>query len=270
MQERVGHARRTGDASVRGQLSIDGLTVRFGSVTAVDAVSLDIPAGTFLCLLGPSGCGKSTVLNAIAGFQACADGSVRLDGIAIRAAGAERGVVFQQPWLFPWMTVRENVAYGPRMRGLGRREAVAQADALLKVVGLSAAADHYPQMLSGGMQQRAAIARVLANDPAVLLMDEPFAALDAQTRSMMQTYLLGVWSRIGKTVVFVTHDIDEALLLADRVVLMSSRPGRIIADMAVDLPRPRSVNVEFEPRYLALKKTCLELIRSETLKSFGD
>lgn len=251
-----------------GHVRFEELTVRFGTFLAVERFSLDIPAGSFVALLGPSGCGKSTVLNALAGFQSPDHGTVALDGRQICGPGPERGVVFQQPWLFPWMTVRENVAYGPRMRGASRAQASARADELLKVVGLTAAGDRYPQMLSGGMQQRTAIARVLANDPAVLLMDEPFAALDAQTRSMMQAYVLDVWSRIGKTIVFVTHDIDEALLLSDRVVVMGTRPGRIVADLVNPLARPRTEDCAFDAQYLHLKRHCMEIIKTETLKSF--
>jgi NitT/TauT family transport system ATP-binding protein len=253
---------------VRGRLAVEGVSIRFGSTLALSELSFAAAPGSFIALLGPSGCGKSTLLNAIAGFQPVATGSIQLDGAAITGPGADRGVVFQQPWLFPWMTVRDNIAYGPRMRGLPRAEIAAKTDTLLKVVGLAQAATKYPQQLSGGMQQRAAIARVLANDPAVLLMDEPFAALDAQTRSMMQAYLLEVWSKLPKTIVFVTHDIDEALLLSDRIIVMGTQPGRVIADLANRLPRPRSAEIAFDSHYLDLKRQCFDLIRAETLKSF--
>lgn len=255
-------------APMRGQLAVDRVSIRFGAVVALRELSFSAAPGSFIALLGPSGCGKSTLLNAIAGFQPLATGTIQLDGAAVTGPGADRGVVFQQPWLFPWMTVRENIAYGPRMRGLPGAEVATQTEILLKVVGLAHAAQKYPQQLSGGMQQRAAIARVLANDPAVLLMDEPFAALDAQTRSMMQSYLLEVWSKLPKTIVFVTHDIDEALLLSDRIIVMGTQPGRVIADLANLLPRPRPAEIAFDSHYLDLKKQCFELIRAETLKSF--
>jgi NitT/TauT family transport system ATP-binding protein len=259
----------TTQVPLSGRLCIDRVSVRFGETLALSELSLDIAPGAFVALLGPSGCGKSTLLNAIAGFQPVTSGKIDLDGGPIKGPGADRGVVFQQPWLFPWMTVRENIAYGPRMRGLPRAEIEARADALIKVVGLAAAESRYPNQLSGGMQQRAAIARVLANDPAVLLMDEPFAALDAQTRSMMQAYLLDVWSKLPKTIVFVTHDIDEAILLSDRIVVMGTHPGRVIADLDNPLPRPRSPDLAFDARYLSIKKQCFDLIRAETLKSFA-
>lgn len=251
-----------------GRLGIDRVSVRFGETLALSELSLDIAPGAFVALLGPSGCGKSTLLNAIAGFQPVTSGKIDVDGAPTKGPGADRGVVFQQPWLFPWMTVRENIAYGPRMRGLPRAEIEARADALIKVVGLAAAARRYPHQLSGGMQQRTAIARVLANDPAVLLMDEPFAALDAQTRSMMQAYLLEVWSKLPKTIVFVTHDIDEAVFLGDRVLVMSASPGRIIADIKIDLPRPRDGDLTVDEGFIRYKRLFHTQIRQESLKAF--
>jgi NitT/TauT family transport system ATP-binding protein len=178
------------------------------------------------------------------------------------------GMVFQQPHLFPWKSVRRNIAHGPRMLGKSRSEARAIADGLIDMIGLGRFADAYPHTLSGGMQQRVAIARALANQPRVLLMDEPFGALDAQTRSVMQDSLLELRERIDATVVFVTHDIDEAILLADRVLIMSAGPGRILRDLRVGLPRPRSNAIMLDPAYLALKKDCLDLIRSEGRRAF--
>ena len=198
--------------AARGQITIDGLVVAFGDKdarrTAVDQISLDVAAGEFLCVLGPSGCGKSTLLNTVAGFLAPRAGKVAIDGIAVRGPGADRGMVFQQPTLFPWKTVLGNIAYGPRVAGRGRTEAYRIAHDMMAMVGLSAFADYYPQSLSGGMQQRVGIARALANSPNVLLMDEPFGSLDAQTRTMMQEALLGIWEELHTTVLFVTHDIE--------------------------------------------------------------
>lgn len=251
-----------------GSIRIEELHVAFGDFVALERLSLDIPSGTFLCLLGPSGCGKSTVLNCVAGFEFPSAGHIRVDGKAVTGPGPDRGVVFQQPTLFPWKTVRENIAIGLAMRGLPRAEIDRRVDELLKVVGLSAFDDRYPQALSGGMQQRTAIARVLAIEPAVLLMDEPFAALDAQTRAMMHAHLLEVWARIRKTVLFITHDLDEALLLGDRIAVMSASPGRIIADFPIPLPRPRTIESTLSPTFIDLKRRCLELIGEQALKAF--
>ncbi len=251
-----------------GSIRIDELHVAFGDFVALERLSLDIPSGTFLCLLGPSGCGKSTVLNCVAGFEFPSAGSILVDGKPVAGPGPDRGVVFQQPTLFPWKTVRENIAIGLTMRGVARSEIDRRVDELLKVVGLSAFGDRYPQALSGGMQQRTAIARVLAIEPAVLLMDEPFAALDAQTRAMMHAHLLEVWARIGKTVLFITHDLDEALLLGDRIAVMSASPGRIIADFPIPLPRPRTIESTLSPTFIDLKRRCLKLIEEQALKAF--
>ncbi|MDA0663192.1 MAG: ABC transporter ATP-binding protein [Proteobacteria bacterium] len=256
----------------RGHIVIRDMSVIFGEgpdqFIAVDRVSVDIAAGEFLCIVGPSGCGKSTVMNAIAGFEFPTEGSVTLDGAPIEGPGADRGMVFQQPTLFPWKNVRANVAHGPRMHGRSDAEANSIADGLLEMVGLSAFAESRPQTLSGGMQQRTAIARALANTPSVLLMDEPFGALDAQTRLMMQESLLQIWSEVRPTVVFVTHDIDEAIFLADRIVVMSASPGRIIREITVDLSRPRAAEMTLDASFVALKRQCMDLIRTESLRAF--
>jgi len=256
-----------------GHVVIGHLQVAFGTGSerrlALADVSLDVPPGRFVCLLGPSGCGKSTVLNTIAGFVKPGAGSVTLDGDPVTGPGADRGMVFQQPALFPWKTTLQNVAFGPLMAGHGSAMAEATGRTLLSMVGLSRFAEHYPDQLSGGMQQRVGIARALANYPRVLLMDEPFGALDAQTRAMMQEVLLGIWSEFRTTVVFVTHDIDEAIFLGDHVAVMGAHPGRIIEELPVPLPRPRTPEMAFDPEFIALKRHCLELIRGETLRGFS-
>ncbi|RXF75398.1 ABC transporter ATP-binding protein [Hansschlegelia zhihuaiae] len=249
-------------------IEVRDVTIAYGGMVAVDRVSFEVRKGEFVCLLGPSGCGKSTLLNAIAGFERPSWGEVLVDGAEVAGPGPDRGVVFQQPHLFPWKSVRANVAHGPRMMGASRAEARATADRLIDIVGLTRFAGALPHTLSGGMQQRVAIARALAGEPGILLMDEPFGALDAQTRALMQENLLRVRARVGATIVFVTHDIEEAILLADRVLVMSAGPGRILRDIKVELPRPRSVEQSLEPDFVALRRECLELIRQQSAKAF--
>jgi NitT/TauT family transport system ATP-binding protein len=256
----------------RGRITMADVVVAFGNGAArrvaVQHVSLEVAPGEFVCLLGPSGCGKSTLLNVVAGFIAPDSGRVGVDDVAITKPGADRGVVFQQPTLFPWKTVLENIAYGPIVAGRGRAEADRIARHFMAMVGLTAFADYYPQALSGGMQQRVGIARALANSPNVLLMDEPFGSLDAQTRTMMQEVLLGIWEELHTTVLFVTHDIEEAIFLADRVVIMSAGPGRIIDQLQVPLARPRHADVVYAPDFVKLKRHCGGLIRTESLRAF--
>jgi len=260
--------------SERGRVEIWDLSVAFrrdGATTrALENTSVDVLPGSFVCLLGPSGCGKSTLLNSVAGYVRPTTGWVRVDDALVVRPGPDRGMVFQQYSLFPWKTVRDNVAFGPYVSGLGRARARAVADELLEMVGLARFADRYPAELSGGMQQRVGIARALANKPTVLLMDEPFGALDAQTRAMMQENLLRLWAEFKTTVLFVTHDVDEAIFLADRVLIMSASPGRIIEDVPVPLPRPRSPEVTTDPAFISLKRHCLQMIRAESLKAFED
>lgn len=215
-----------------------------GETQALSGINLDVEKGEFICLLGASGCGKSTLLRIIAGFETASSGEAALYGHVIDAPGPDRGIVFQDYALFPWLTVYENIAFGPRHRGLSNDEVRRVTDKFINMVGLAAFAKHYPSQLSGGMKQRVAIARVLANDTDLLLMDEPFGALDALTRAKLQEELLEIWAQTNLTVIFVTHSVEEAVILADRIVVMSAGPGRIDSDIKIDLPRPRDVSSE--------------------------
>ncbi|MDG4766052.1 ABC transporter ATP-binding protein [Solwaraspora sp. WMMD406] len=234
---------RTGGAAGGSRVQVVDVDIRFDDFCAVEGASLDIAAGEFVCLLGPSGCGKSTLLNAIAGFVRPAAGQVTCADAPVTGPDVDRGVVFQSAEaLFPWLTVRQNVAFGPKMRGVSRTHRAQIADRYLTMVGLSHSGDRFPGQLSGGMRQRAQLARVLANEPSVVLMDEPFGALDAQTRLVMQTELDRIWRATRSTILFVTHDIGEAILLADRIVTMTAGPAaRIKQVYPVDLPRPRDL-----------------------------
>lgn len=222
-------------------------------VRALQDVSLQVDEGEFVALLGPSGCGKSTLLNVLAGFEKISQGRLLFDGTSITRPGPDRGVVFQEAALFPWLTVWENVVFGPQVQGMSRVEYEGRARQLLDLVGLSSFSDALPVQLSGGMRQRVGIARVLVMNPRALLMDEPFGALDAQTRLSMQQLLLDVWQKLNTTVLFVTHDIDEAILLSDRICVMSARPGRIIKTIPIELPRPRSIASLTSPQFVAYK-----------------
>jgi NitT/TauT family transport system ATP-binding protein len=234
-------------------------------VRALEPTSLSIAPNDFITILGPSGCGKSTLLRIVAGLDSPSAGEVLLNDRPVVRPGPDRGMVFQSYTLFPWLTVAENIAFGLKEKGIpeaARKEIVAS---YIAKVGLSDFANHWPKQLSGGMQQRTAIARALANDPEILLLDEPFGALDNQTRSLMQELLLGIWEREKKTVLFVTHDIEEAAFLASRVVVMSARPGRIKADIRVDLPYPRHYTIKTSPEFSSLKARLTEEIRAEAV-----
>ena len=256
-----------------GRIEITDLGVVFSrsgrTVEAVRAFTLMTTPGEIVALLGPSGCGKTTLLNAVAGFVAPTAGQVTVDGEVVTAPGADRGVVFQHHSLFPWKTVLGNVEFGLKMRGVGKAERTSQAHAYLSLVGLTGFESAYPGELSGGMQQRVGIARVLVNRPRVMLMDEPFGALDAQTRLAMQELLLSVWREVRTTILFVTHDIDEALFLADRVAVMTARPGQTRDLVTVKLARPRAATVIATPEFMALKARILTQVREESAQALS-
>ena len=244
-------------------LRIRGVERRFDQTLALQATDLSVAENDFITILGPSGCGKSTLLRIVAGLDRPTAGEVQLDGHRIEGPGADRGMVFQSYTLFPWLSVLDNVCFGLRERGLPRAQQLEAAGAFIAKVGLRGFENHYPKQLSGGMQQRVAIARALANGPRMLLMDEPFGALDHQTRELMQELLLGIWEAERKTVLFVTHDIDEAVFMGSRVVVMSARPGRIKLDRAVPLAHPRHYSVKTSPEFTELKAELTEQVRVE-------
>jgi ABC-type nitrate/sulfonate/bicarbonate transport system ATPase subunit len=252
-------------------LLIDGVSRVFpgvrgaAPVRALEPTTLTVEENDFITILGPSGCGKSTLLRIVAGLDRPTDGRVLLQGREVRGPGADRGMVFQSYTLFPWLTVSENIAYGLRERGVPGAERGRIVASYVEKIGLRGFENHYPKQLSGGMQQRTAIARALANDPAILLLDEPFGALDNQTRGLMQELLLGIWERERKTVLFVTHDIEEAIFLASRVAVMTARPGRIKAEVPVDLPHPRHYTMKTSPEFSGLKARLTEEIRVEAV-----
>lgn len=227
--------------------------------------SLEVADNDFITVLGPSGCGKSTLLRIVAGLESPSEGEVLLDGQSVLGPGADRGMVFQSYTLFPWLTVEQNIRFGLRERGMAQAQQKERSDYFISKVGLRGFEQHFPKQLSGGMQQRTAIARALANDPKILLMDEPFGALDNQTRVVMQELLLGIWEAERKTVMFVTHDIDEAIFMANRVAVFSARPGRIKADVPVQLPHPRHYTIKTSPEFMDLKARLTEEIRAEAI-----
>ncbi|WP_256078177.1 ABC transporter ATP-binding protein [Massilia sp. YIM B04103] len=236
-------------------------------VVALKNIELEIPQGQFVCLLGPSGCGKSTLLNAVAGFSLPSSGRITVDGREVTAPGPERGMVFQEYALFPWMTVAENVAFGLEIKGQDKARIKATVDQLLQMLSLSDFRSRYPKDLSGGMRQRVAIARVLALDSPIMLMDEPFGALDALTRRNLQDELLRIWAELKKTIIFVTHSIEEAIYLADRIVVMTYRPGTVKRDLLVELPRLRDpASADFN----ALKRDLGQLVMEEQQRHHND
>ncbi|CAH0312287.1 ABC transporter ATP-binding protein [Roseomonas sp. CECT 9278] len=240
---------------------------RAAPTLALQPTDLVVQPGEFVAILGPSGCGKSTLLRIVAGLDQPTAGSVTLDGAAVRDPGPDRGMVFQSYTLFPWLTVAQNIRFGLAERGVPEAEQRAIVERFIARTGLRGFENHWPRQLSGGMQQRCALARALANDPEILLLDEPFGALDHQTRELMQELLLEIWEADRKTVLFVTHDIDEAIFLANRVVVMSARPGRIKAEVPVALPHPRDWTMKTTPGFAALKARLMGEIREEVRKA---
>lgn len=255
------------------KLLIEGVSRTFAGVrggapvTALLPTDLGVNANDFITILGPSGCGKSTLLRIVAGLETPSTGRVLLDGRAVTRPGPDRGMVFQSYTLFPWLTVADNIAFGLREKGAPEKEIRETVASYVELVGLKGFENHWPKQLSGGMQQRTAIARALANDPEILLLDEPFGALDNQTRGLMQELLLGIWERRKKTVLFVTHDIEEAIFMASRVVVMTARPGRIKSDMAVDLAYPRHYTIKTNPEFSVFKARLTEDIRIEAVRA---
>lgn len=258
---------------LRGYVECDNIGVVFGSgptaVEAVRDVTIKVQPGEFVSLIGPSGCGKSSLLNMLAGFTRPTRGTVRVDNVSIKKPGPDRGVVFQQYSLFPWMSVRKNVEFGLKMSGVTAPQREAQARTLLGLAGLLAFENHYPDQLSGGMKQRIGIVRALATSPQVLLMDEPFGALDTQTRTVMQEILTNIWQKFRLSVLFITHDIEESVFLSDKIYVMTARPGRIKAELMVPLPRPRTAEMTRCPVFTELVNELKTLIREESLAAMG-
>ena len=259
------------DASKAIHIQVNGVSKVFASegrqVVALQDINLEIPRGQFTCLLGPSGCGKSTLLNAVAGFSPPTGGTILVDGAPVAAPGPDRGMVFQEYALFPWMTVEQNVGFGLDIKGRPKAEIRRTVDGLLGMLSLSDFRQRYPKDLSGGMRQRVAIARVLALDSPIMLMDEPFGALDALTRRNLQDELLRIWAELKKTILFVTHSIEEAIYMADRIVVMTYRPGTVKRDIIVDLPRMRDPAA---PEFNALKRELGQLVMEEQQRHHSD
>ncbi|WP_459659784.1 ABC transporter ATP-binding protein [Acinetobacter calcoaceticus] len=251
-----------------GHVRIQNLSLHLGQgksrFQALDRVNFEIQPSEFICLLGPSGCGKSTLLGALAGHLPISSGALTVDNETIVEPHPDRGLVFQQHTLFPWKSVLENIAFGLKMKGVGKQNRIDQAKKMIDLVGLKGFEQKFPAELSGGMQQRVEIARVLINEPRILLMDEPFGALDAQTRLKMQMLLLDIWQEIKTSVLFITHDIDEALFLADRVLIMSHRPGRIIEEINLDFERPRDIELVTSSEFTTIKKHCMQTLKEAT------
>lgn len=245
-------------------LEVDSLSKVFGTskgqVTALEGIGFKVYRREFVTVIGPSGCGKSTLIRILAGLESATSGDVLLDGVPVTAPGPDRGMVFQGYTLFPWLTVKRNVMFGLRTQGMTESEAQSEALEWIKLVGLEKFAEVYPDQLSGGMKQRVAIARALAAKPRILLMDEPFGALDAQTRTKMQSYLLEIWRHVDITILFITHDLDEAIFLADRILVLDAHPGRVNEIIEVPVARPRSVAQYLEPEFLAARQRLDELI----------
>lgn len=260
---------------MKTQLEIKGVSKIFNgdngkNIPALVDLDLQVNEGEFVSIVGPSGCGKTTLINLIAGFDHPTGGEIFLNKKKVAIPGADRGVVFQKYTSFPWLTVQKNIEFGLKLMGVAESKRAQVAREYVKVTGLKGFEHEYPKNLSGGMQQRVALARTLAADPEILLMDEPFGALDTQTRRFMQDLLLQIWSKTKKTVLFVTHDVDEALFISDRVLIMSARPGTLIKEIKVNLPRPRTLKIEFSDDYVHQKQIIQETISKESLKTLQE
>ena len=255
-------------------LKIEGLSKSFSrqgkTITALEGFNLDVDEGEFVAIVGPSGCGKSTFLHIFGGFEAKNAGRMMLDGAEVSCPGIDRGMLFQEYALYPWRTVMGNVLWPLEAQGVEKAKRLEIASKYVSLVGLNDFTSHYPNELSGGMKQRVALARLLALNPRVLLMDEPFGALDAQNREFLQEELERIWEQTRKTVLFVTHDIDEAIYLSDRVIVFTARPGRIKSDIRINLPRPRSIEIKKSPEYIQYRNMIWDLLRSEVLRARAD
>ncbi len=253
------------------KISIQGVTKIYsgkrGEITALKDLSLDVKDGELLVVVGASGCGKTTLLNLVAGFEAPTRGRILLDGEPVTGITPECGMIFQHYALFPWKTVQDNVEFGLKMKGMSKKERRQRAARFIDMVGLKGFESSYPHHLSGGMKQRVSIARSLANNPKVMLLDEPFAALDAMTRQVLQEQLVRIYEKHRKTIIFITHSIDEALLLSSRIVVMTARPGRIAQEIVNDLPYPRNADVQLSNRFMEIKRTIWESVQAEVMKS---
>lgn len=256
-----------GARSVRPKLEVQGVSKSYltqgKTLMALQDINLKLSAREFVCLVGSSGCGKSTLLNIIAGLVSPSAGQVLVDGVAVAGPGADRGMVFQGYTLYPWLTVAQNVAFGLKLRNLAKSQQRERVSYYLEVVGLTQFANTYPKHLSGGMKQRVAIARALANEPEVLLMDEPFGALDAQTKEQMQQFLLDLWEKTHVTVLMITHDVEEAIFLSQRVYVMSSRPGQMKQEIPIDLPEIRHLDIKLTPEFIDIKRQVLTALRDQ-------
>ncbi len=238
-----------------------------GRGPVLQGMELDLEQGEFVTVIGPSGCGKTSLLRLIAGFEPVTSGSLIFDGRRVRGPGADRVVVFQQPWLYPWLNLRDNVAFGLKLRN--RKVDWDRVDQMIETVGLKGYEKHAPYHLSGGMQQRAAVARALVMSPKLLLMDEPFGALDAQTRQRLQEFLLELWAKVQVTILFITHDVEEAILLGDRMLIMGTNPGHVALELNVDIPRPRSEATTLTPQFQNLRKRALETLGRVSISAAG-
>ncbi len=248
-------------------IELSHVSKHYGSMQALKDVSLAVQEGEFVVIVGASGCGKSTMLNMIAGFDRPTNGRIHVQGRENTGVNPECGMVFQQYALFPWMTVEDNIAFGLKMKRMSKAERRSRAQEYIDMVGLRGFEKSYPKALSGGMRQRVAIARVLANNPKVMLFDEPFAALDAMTRQVLQEQLVRIYEQQRKTILFITHSIDEALLLSSRIIVMSARPGQVVQDINNDLPHPRNADVQLSERYLELKRHIWHAVQAEVVRS---